>query len=36
MRRLASAVRAWLAALLRPPDGSVGRCVAGASARPPL
>ena len=35
MRRVAAAIRRGLVALLRPAAGTDGRCLAGASARPP-
>jgi hypothetical protein len=35
MPRLTALVRAWLASLIHPTEGGVGRCVAGAAARPP-
>ncbi len=35
MRRPSAAVRGWLGALVRPDEGSVGRGLAGAAARPP-
>jgi hypothetical protein len=35
MPGLTALVRAWLAALIRPAEGSVARCVAGAAARLP-